>query len=95
MMSATAVEAIVFKNIGASSAAFALRGGKYAIVANATGTGTMGLQMLGADGLTFVPAHAAFVAVTGFATVDLPPGSYKFVLATFTAVFASICRISS
>jgi hypothetical protein len=95
MMSSTATEAVVFKNIGASTAAFALRGGRYAIAANATGTGTMGLQILGADGSTLVPAHAAFVAVTGFVTVDLPPGTYKFVLATFTSVYASICRISS
>jgi hypothetical protein len=95
MMSATAVEAVTFKNISASTAAFALRGGKYAVVANATGTGSMGLQMLAADGSTFVPAHTAFVAVTGFTTVDLPPGSYKFVMTGFTAVFASICRISS
>ena len=35
----------------------------------------------------------AFAAVTGFVVVDLPPGQYKFVIATFTAVFAVICRI--
>jgi hypothetical protein len=95
MMSSTATEAIVFKNIGASTAAFALRGGRYAIAANASGAGSMGLQMQGEDGTTFIPVHTAFATVAGFATVDLPPGTYKFVLATFTAVFASICRISS
>jgi hypothetical protein len=89
----TSTEAVLFSNIGATTTAFALRGGKYAIAANATGTGTMGLQMQGADGTTFIAVHTAFAAVTGFVVVDLPPGQYKFVIATFTAVFASICRI--
>jgi hypothetical protein len=90
---ATATENVAFSNIGATTAAFALRGGKYAISAAATGAGTMGLQMLGPDGATFIAVHTAFAAVTGFVTVDLPPGQYKFVIATFTAVYASICRI--
>jgi hypothetical protein len=91
----TSTEAVVFQNIVATTAAFALRGGKYAIAANATGSGTMGLQMQGADGVTFIAVHTAFAAVTGFVTVDLPPGQYKFVIATFTAVYASICRVPS
>jgi len=53
----------------------------------------MGLQILGPDGSTFIAAHTAFAAVTGFVVVDLPPGQYKFVIATFTAVYATICRI--
>jgi hypothetical protein len=90
---ATSTDAVSFSNISATTAAFSLRGGRYAVMANATGSGTMGLQMLSPDGSTFVAVHTAFAAVTGFATVDLPPGTYKFVLATFTAVYASICRI--
>lgn len=90
---ATATEAKLFSNIAATPAAFALRGGKYAIAATATGTGTMGLQMLGPDGATFVAVHTAFATVAGYAVVDLPPGQYTFAIATFTAVYASICRI--
>jgi hypothetical protein len=90
-----AAESFIFSNISATPANFTLRGGKYAILATATGSGTMGLQMLSPDGVTFVAVHTAFAAVTGFIVVDLPPGSYKFVLATFTAVYASICRIPS
>ena len=86
-------DAQTFSNISASSAAFTLRGGKYAVSAIATGTGTMGLQMLMPDGATFNPVHTAFSATTGFTTVDLPPGQYKFVIATFTAVYASVCRV--
>jgi hypothetical protein len=90
---ATSTEAKLFSNIAATTAAFALRGGKYAVAATATGTGTMGLQMLGPDGVTFVAVHTAFSAVTGYAIIELPPGQYTFVIATFTAVYASICRI--
>lgn len=90
---ASSAEAKLFSNISATTAAFSLLGGKYAIAAAATGSGTMGLQMLGPDGATFIAAHTAFAAVTGLIVVDLPPGQYKFVIATFTAVYASICRI--
>jgi hypothetical protein len=90
---ATSTENVSFSNISATTASFALRGGKYAIAASATGAGTMGLQMQSPDGATFIAVHTAFAAVTGFVTVDLSPGIYKFVIATFTAIFASICRI--
>ncbi len=91
----SSTEAKSFSNIAASTAAFSLLGGKYAIMSNATGSGTMGLQMQSPDGTTFVAVHTAFAAVTGFAVVDLPPGQYKFVIATFTAVYATIVRIPS
>jgi hypothetical protein len=90
---ATATEAFLFSNIGVTSAAFTLRGGKYAIASTATGAGTMGLQMVGPDGSTLVPVHAVFATTNGYAVVDLPPGQYKYFIATFTAVFAMIARI--
>jgi hypothetical protein len=34
-----------------------------------------------------------FATVNGYAVVDLPPGQYKYFIATFTAVYAVICRI--
>lgn len=82
-----------FLNIAATTAAFRLAGGKYAVAANGAGAGTMGLQMVSPDGSTLIPVHAVFATVNGFATVDIPPGQYKFFIATFTAVFASICRV--
>lgn len=90
---ATATEARSFTNISATTAAFSLLGGKYAVAANAAGSGTMGLQTLGPDGSTYIAVHTAFAAVAGFVVVDLPPGQYKFVIVTFTAVYASVCRI--
>jgi hypothetical protein len=91
----TSTEVVSFSNIAATTAAFTLRGGKYLVSANATGAGSMGLSMLSPDGVTFNAVHTPFAAVTGFAVADLPPGSYKFVIATFTAVYASICRVPS
>lgn len=89
----TSTETVRFQNIAATTAAFALKGGRYDIIATATGAGTMGLQILAADGVTFIPVHTAFAAVTGFVTVDLPPGQYKFAISGFTAVFATIASI--
>lgn len=86
------MEAVQFSNIAATTAVFQLRGGKYSIAAAAAGAGTMGLQMQLPDGTSFIAVHTAFAAVTGFIVVDLPPGQYKFVIATFTAVFATIGR---
>jgi hypothetical protein len=93
-MMGTSTEAVLFLNISATTSAFALRGGKYDVVAKATGAGSMGLQIQAADG-TFIAAHPAFVASPGFVTVDVPAGSYKFVIAGFTAVSATIASIPS
>lgn len=92
MPSATG-DAKIFSNIAATTAAFELKGGKYAVAASATGAGTMGLQMVSADGSTLIPVHAVFAATIGYAVADLPPGQYKFFVATFTAIFATICRV--
>jgi hypothetical protein len=88
-------DAKIFPNIGATTAAFELKGGKYGVAAFATGAGTMGLQMVAADGSTLIPVHTVFAATLGYAAVDLPPGQYKFFIATFTAVYATICRVPS
>lgn len=78
-----------------SSAAFNLRGGKYGVTWNGTGTGSAGLQKLGADGTTYVPVYTAVTATSAYTVIDLPTGTYKFVSATFTAGFAEILRIVS
>lgn len=88
-------DAKIFSNIGATTATFALNGGKYGVAASATGAGTMGLQMVSADGSTLIPVHTVFAATLGYAVIDLPPGQYKFFIATFTAVYATICNVPS
>lgn len=82
-----------FSNIAANTAPFSLLGGRYLVAATATGSGTMGLQRLGPDGTTYVAAHTAFAAVAGYIVLDLAPGTYKFVIATFTAVCAEVTAI--
>lgn len=94
---ATATESKSFSNISASTAAFALLGGKYAIAALATfGGGSVKLQALGPDGSTYLSLSSAsdFTAAGG-AVVDLPPGQYRFTIATATAVYTSVTRIPS
>lgn len=89
-------ESAQFSNIGAvTTAAFTLKGGKYSVITKSTGAGTIDLKILAGDGTTLIPAITQIVAVTGFATVDLPPGSYQFVVGGFTANYLSITSIPS
>jgi hypothetical protein len=86
-----------FSNISATTAAFQLHGGKYAAAAIATwGGGSAKLQIQGPDGSTYLSVSSAtdFTA-NGFATVDLPPGQYKFVIATATAVFCEVAQVEN
>jgi hypothetical protein len=52
------------------------------------------LQALLGNGSTWqsVSSGTAFTAA-GFASVDLPPGQYRFTIATATAVFADVTRV--
>lgn len=88
-------EAALFANVAATTSAFLLQGGKYAVKAVATfSAGSVKLQTLLPDGSTWLSVSSAtdFTAA-GFATVDLPPGSYRFLITTATAVYASVDRI--
>lgn len=83
----------VFKNISATTAAFALIGGKYMLTCSATfGGGSVTLQTLPADGSTWLTAATAITAA-GTAVVDLPPGQFRFAVATATAVYVSVVGI--
>jgi hypothetical protein len=84
-----------FSNISANTASFQLLGGLYGCDVIATGTGTVTAQKLAADGATWVTALTAFATTSGFATAYLPPGTYRFAIATFTAVYIDLSRIPS
>lgn len=87
-------EAVKFSNISATTAPFVLKGGQYQYTVVATwGGGSVTLEQLGPDGSTYLTAATALTA-NGGGTVDLPPGQYKFVIATATAVYAAIVRIA-
>jgi hypothetical protein len=84
-----------FSNIAATTAQFTLKGGKYGVAVVATfGGGSVILQGLSLDGTTFVTVVASFTAA-GYATCDLPPGQYRFTIATATAVYASVTSVPS
>ncbi|MDT5016569.1 MAG: hypothetical protein QOD39_2729 [Mycobacterium sp.] len=88
-------EARSFTNISATTAAFLLDGGLYAVTSKGTwGGGNLALQRLSSDGSTYVTCLTAFTA-DGYATVSLPPGSYKFAVTTATAVYVDIVAIAT
>lgn len=90
-----AIDAKTFSDISASTAAFGLEGGKYAVDVLATfGGGSVKLQKLAGDGSTYLSVSSStdFTAA-GYATVDLPPGQYRFTIATATAVYAELERV--
>lgn len=90
-----ATDGFSFSNISASTAAFTLRGGKYGVDAVATfSAGSVKLQRLAADKSTYLSVSSGTdFSAAGYASVDLPPGTYRFTIATATAVYAAICRI--
>lgn len=89
----------LFSNISATTAAFRLQGGRYVMTVIATfGGGNVQLQMLGPDASTYVApfniaGSANNLTANGSQTLDLPPGQYKFVVATATAVYANLAAI--
>ena len=87
-------EVISFSNISATPTAFLLRGGLYGVTAMATwGGGSVTLQRLAADGTTYITVLTAFAA-NGYATVSLPDGTYRLLVATSTAIYLDITSIT-
>jgi hypothetical protein len=92
---ATAVDAVEFSNISATTAAFKLKGGYYLVGAVATfGGGSVELQILGPDQTTWLSASTP-LKLTSAGTISgyLPPGQYRFTIVTATAVFASVAGV--
>lgn len=88
------LDQVVFSNIAAvTTASFALRGGTYWVETKSTGAGTIDLQKLGPDGVTFTARITQIVATAGQQTIALAPGTYKVVITGFTANFVEITRI--
>lgn len=88
------VEKQVWSNISATPASFTLRGGQYALTATASwGGGSATLQRLAPDGTTYVTCLTA-LTVDGYATVNLPSGTYRLAVATATALYADLVSIA-
>lgn len=82
--------------IVANSAQFQLNGGAYVldVVANFNG-GSVTLQRLGPDGATFITAATAVTANGTSGAIALPPGTYQLLVASATALYASVTPIPS
>jgi hypothetical protein len=85
--------AVTFSNISATPTSFALQGGLYAVTAKGT-WGTATLQRLAADATTYVTCLTA-IAADGYATVSLPPGTYRLLLAGASGVYLDIVEIAT
>jgi hypothetical protein len=91
----TAVDGKNFSNIAASTPAFYLKGGYYAVAAVATfGGGSVELQALAPDGTTWVSFPTALkLTVAGMIAGYAPPGQYRFTIVTATAVFCAVTGV--
>lgn len=89
-------ECIAFSNIAATTAGFRVTGGYYNAAVIATfGGGSVKLHLLGPDGSTYAEydsTNTSFSAA-GQHNVYLPQGTYKWVVATATAIYATLTRI--
>lgn len=78
----------------ANSANFPLVGGAYALDVIATwNSGSLTLQRLGPDNATFITAATALTADGTSGSLALPPGTYRFLVASATNLWAQIVRI--
>ena len=75
------------------TAKFRVLGGRYAVGVTATfSAGNIAFNVLMPDGTTYIAAMTAFTAA-GTAVVDLPPGSFEFVITTATNAQGFISRV--
>jgi hypothetical protein len=83
-----------FSNISATTAAFSLRGGQYGVEVHAGtwASGSVTLERLAFDGSTYITCLTAFSA-DGFASVYLPSGTYKFVVASASGIYVDLTGI--
>ena len=91
MSNAAPLEYQQWTNIAATTAAFQLLGGQYALAATATwGGGSVELEFLADDGSTYIPVPNSNLTADGIAVFSAPPGTYKLAVTTATGVYASL-----
>lgn len=92
-LTAQAPTVTTFSNIAATTSNFTLRSAQYGMTWHATwGGGSATLQILAADGTTWLTAVTA-VTVDGTNTAYLPAGTYRVLVATATGLYVSIIPI--
>lgn len=88
------IDRVVYQNQAPGTIGpFKLRGGLYWIETLSTGTGTIDLKKIGPDGSTYTARITQITATAGQQSISLPPGTYEWVIATFTANNLEITRI--
>ena len=87
---------VTFSNISATTAAFVMRGGVYGVTARSAtwSAGSATLQRLAPDAATYVTCLTPFAA-DGYATVQLPPGTFRMLILTATGVYVDIVAIAT
>ena len=77
-----ATDAKSFVAIAATTSPFQLIGGRYLVTHHInSGSGlTAGLQILSADGTNYLALYTGLAHVNGVQQLDLPPGTYEFVI---------------
>ena len=89
-----ATDGYLLSNAAAGTYQFRLDGGRYAWNTKSSGTGTIDLKMIAADGSTAVAVATQISATSGFQTgLDLPPGQYEIVISGFTANNVALTRV--
>jgi hypothetical protein len=89
-----AQQSVLFNGISATTAAFNLNGGRYLAAVTATfGGGTVALQVLGADGATWIGVTGGSFTAAGTLAVDLGAGSYQWLVTTATAVLVTLVQV--
>ncbi len=86
-------------NVSTTQGPFELLGGKYGITCHATfGGGSVDVSILAPDGTTYIPINQTSshtFAADGYFAIDLPPCLVEVVIATASAVYASVIPISN
>lgn len=85
-------EYVSYSNVSATQADFTLLGGQYGVTVNGSSFGTVTLQKKSLDGSTYVTCLTAFSA-NGYATVNLPAGTYRIAISSTTGVYAEVAGI--
>lgn len=89
-----AYEGFSASNISVTTASFILKfGGIFVMTTQGQGFGSVTLQILGGDGVTWITAATAVTANGMSGPLSLPAGTYRFAISNATAVYVNLNRV--
>lgn len=94
-MADTGKGAIVYlENAAANNVAKFWPGGKAWLMAKGTwGGGSVKLQVMLPDAATYVDVASSTISADGVVALEMPPGTYRLVVATATALYVRLVHI--